>query len=244
MKDDARCEPYQPRLIEECVSLFISVFNSPPWNDQWTQERARSWMARLSSEPPFRGFCAFSGERLVAACLGRLEMWWRGEEYHIEEMFVAADAQGKGIGSRLLAFAESELKKENVAAVTLVTGREIPAKTFYEKNGFYGVENLTFMKKSYSRFSRRHRLAERKNIPPLGPAGRGADFFKRKRNAMNAGQGADRDQAFSQIVQLATGKVEGAPLFEYRHPKHDPTGESSVNGKAYELTFHGFLTTH
>jgi hypothetical protein len=83
MDDDIRCESYQPRFIDDCVSLFISVFNSPPWNDRWTEERARCWLARLSSEPVFRGFCGFEGERLIAACLGRLEMWWRGEEYHV-----------------------------------------------------------------------------------------------------------------------------------------------------------------
>ncbi len=147
MGNEIQCESYQARLLDECVSLFISVFNSPPWNDRWTVERARSWLARLSSERSFRGYCAFEGERLAGACLGHLAMYWRGEEYHADEMFVAADAQGKGIGSRLLAFAESELKKENVTAVTLLTARDLPVKKFYEKNGYDGVENLLFMKK-------------------------------------------------------------------------------------------------
>jgi aminoglycoside 6'-N-acetyltransferase I len=76
-----------------------------------------------------------------------MKMWWRGEEYYIEEMFVRASVQGKGIGSRLLDYVESELKKEMVQAITLAPNSDMPAREFYAKNGFHPVDDPVFMKK-------------------------------------------------------------------------------------------------
>ena len=147
MDQPVRYKRFETRCFESCVSLLIEVFNGPPWNDKWTQERATCWLMSLTSGNDFRGFCGFDGNCMIAAVLGRMKMWWRGEEYYIEEMFVRASVQGKGIGSRLLDYVESELKKEMVQAITLATNSDMPAREFYAKNGFHPVDDLVFMKK-------------------------------------------------------------------------------------------------
>jgi len=42
---------------------------------------------------------------------------------------------------------QTELLKENVRSITLLTDIHQPAKSFYEKNGFNVLNNLVFMKR-------------------------------------------------------------------------------------------------
>jgi len=53
--------------------------------------------------------------------------------------------QGNGIGSKTIECLVETLIKEGYARLTLLTNREIPAETFYLKNGFYNNEKRTVM---------------------------------------------------------------------------------------------------
>jgi GNAT superfamily N-acetyltransferase len=54
----------------------------------------------------------------------------------IEPLMVAINIQGKGIGTKLIAHAEQELKKMNVHKVWLETGATWKSRKFYITNGY------------------------------------------------------------------------------------------------------------
>ena len=138
---------YCPVHLKQCAELFVKVFNASPWNDKWTTEKAAVLLTRFSNMPDFKGFVGEIDGKIAGACFGYKKMWWWGEEYYIEEMYIAQEHQRSGLGSKLMKYIEDVLKEENITAITLSTGRSTPAKDFYLKNSFYVVEDIIFMKK-------------------------------------------------------------------------------------------------
>lgn len=92
--------------------------------------------------PHVSGFAAKDGETLCAMCFALPQQLVRGEETFCAAYLYAAavDAQyrGQGLCRKLLAFAEKELKKRNVACLLLVPADDGLAK-MYEKLGFSGA---------------------------------------------------------------------------------------------------------
>lgn len=129
--------PFSPSDLSDCAALFVEVFSQPPWNDRWpSQERAREYLASVVGMPGFRGYVAHHGNRVLGACLGHLKPWWSGPEFFIDEMYVAPNAQRRGIGGELLAAAEQDLRARGVRRLVLLTARGFGAEAFYRRNGF------------------------------------------------------------------------------------------------------------
>lgn len=137
---------YESRFHDLCVSLFIKVFNSPPWNDQWDFEKASHLINCFANYPGFKSYLLLVEEKLVAALFGHKKIWWNGDEFHIEEMYVDPERQNQKYGTCLLEHIKADLCKEGVSSITLLTDRRIPAKQFYESNGFSADGGLIFMK--------------------------------------------------------------------------------------------------
>jgi len=140
---------YNDTNFNSCVSLFMKVFNSPPWNDHWIYEKASQRITDFINHPNFKGFVVFEDDVLIAASFGYKKTWWNNEEFYIEEMLVDIERQKRNYGTRLIKHIKMELKKENINAITLLTRRNVPAKDFYLKNGFYISGNMIFMKAKF-----------------------------------------------------------------------------------------------
>ena len=89
------------------------------------------------------------GARFVAQeeggpVLGYTAVYWipylflEGPEGYVTELFVAQEARGKGIGTRLLAKAEEEARKQGCARLLLHNGRNRDSyrQGFYAKHGW------------------------------------------------------------------------------------------------------------
>lgn len=137
---------YNASYFNSCVSLFMKVFNSPPWNDMWTFERASQRIIDCIDHPRFISFVVLLDEELIAAIFGYKKLWWNSDEFFIEEMFVDPLKQNKKYGTRLMDFLKEEMKRESISTITLFTSRAVPAMNFYSKNGFNILENMVFMK--------------------------------------------------------------------------------------------------
>jgi ribosomal protein S18 acetylase RimI-like enzyme len=133
--------------IDSCTKLFISVFNKEPWNDNWTQERAKLYLEEFTKYPNFRGVVAEIDKSIIGFIFGSRKSWWSGDEYFINEICVENAVQRTGIGSKLLRYLEEALQREGVKNITLLTKREIPAERFYLKNDFRAVDKLMYMYK-------------------------------------------------------------------------------------------------
>jgi GNAT superfamily N-acetyltransferase len=134
------------RDIDECTTLFLSVFSKEPWNDQWSSfDHAKTYLSEIVESPGFLGFVAVKEDNIIGACLGRRKTWWSGPEYYIDEFYIDTLLQGKGLGTKLINHIKASVHADGMKAIILLTDRGLPAARFYGKNGFLPSPNMTFM---------------------------------------------------------------------------------------------------
>ncbi|MBN1649137.1 MAG: hypothetical protein JW874_13960 [Spirochaetales bacterium] len=61
-----------PEDIDGCVELFINVFNSAPWNDQWTKDKAKVLFEDFINTPGFIGYYG-SHEKKSLQCVSGMQ---------------------------------------------------------------------------------------------------------------------------------------------------------------------------
>lgn len=130
-----RIETFGRDHLDECARLLVSAFNAEPWNDAWTLETARQELAWTMGVPEFAGLVSLDGQ-VLAFATGWREPDDRREVYYLKTFCVSPNAQGTGVGSRLLARLEEYLDECGVNTIYLVTHRNTPAEGFYRKNGY------------------------------------------------------------------------------------------------------------
>lgn len=122
--------------LDGCAELYASVFVSELWNEPWTAKRARERLAEILHAPSFEGLiCTVDGEP-AGMVMGNSVRRAAGRGFFLHELCVKTDRRGRGVGERLLARLEDRLRGEGVGRVLLLTGRDAPARGFYEKNGY------------------------------------------------------------------------------------------------------------
>lgn len=124
--------------------LYVAVFNAAPWLDGWSNPVATERLQGFAKDPSFRGIGIQQKSEPVGLVIGARERWSTGLIFHLKEMCVAAEHQGKGLGQKMLVELEHSLKNEGVKTVYLQTQRNAPAKLFYESLGYqeYGHVSL------------------------------------------------------------------------------------------------------
>ena len=128
--------------LEEGARLYRTVFNEPPWNDEWTAETAQTRLLQITETPGYKGYSTSLDEELVGLVMGNLEQWYTGEHFYLKEMCVRPSQQRRGIGTMLMEYLIEELQSEDVERVYLLTMQESPARAFYEENGFFLNEQM------------------------------------------------------------------------------------------------------
>jgi aminoglycoside 6'-N-acetyltransferase I len=142
----AKIREFKATDLDRCVGLFVRVFSQPPWEDLWpSAERALAYLSDIVGTPGFRGFIAYEGRKLLAMCLGHKVRWWAGDEFYLDELCVDLEVQRKGIGTKLVAHAQSALRREGVQVFVLLTERDTPAECFYARQGFASSAKVVFM---------------------------------------------------------------------------------------------------
>ncbi|RBI59804.1 GNAT family N-acetyltransferase [halophilic archaeon] len=137
--------PVSENDLTECVRLYCSVFNEEPWNDAWTEQTAQTRLHEILEAPGYRGYAATRNSDVIGFAMGNLEQWHSGKRFFLKEMLVDTALQQSGIGTDLLDYLITELRRENVEQVYLLTMRDSPAYDFYKKNGFTLTEQTTML---------------------------------------------------------------------------------------------------
>ncbi|MGG3802669.1 GNAT family N-acetyltransferase [Metabacillus fastidiosus] len=131
--------------LNKNIELYVSVFNEPPWEDNWTFEKAERRFLDLLHTPRFLGFSYYHNEELVALAAGNCEEWSDGELFYLKEMCVRPNMQGQEIGTRLLSYLDAHLQERGVMYSYLLTLQEGQAASFYAKNSYKKDLNTVFM---------------------------------------------------------------------------------------------------
>ena len=139
---------YRETDLEDCVRIYIDAFTAPPLNfDFLTKEKAWRYISDLIKTPGFMGYTYWINGEMAAFCFGKLDNYFDGTMFEVEELAVASAYQRSGIGSTVMNLLEIKLAGYNVSAVSLQTSRELPAFDFYLKNNYEEIkENVTLMK--------------------------------------------------------------------------------------------------
>lgn len=129
--------------------LFRSVFTAEPWNDDWSDgTQLDAYLTDLMGNVNSLSFGLYDDDRLIALSMGYIKHWYAGTEYVIEELCVARDRQGKGVGTRFLRSVEQTIARRGIRHVFLLTDRALPAFDFYQKAGYRECEGITALAKS------------------------------------------------------------------------------------------------
>ncbi|MCT8138415.1 GNAT family N-acetyltransferase [Anaerobacillus sp. CMMVII] len=125
----------------------MEVFNGEPWNDNWTLETATERLHDIFISPNFEGVFYLEEGHIKGAIFGNYEQFFDGKHYNLREMFVAKDVQGQGIGSKMLAKLEGNLKEHGITTLILFTSKGNKTSQFYLNNGFNEWTSMAMMGK-------------------------------------------------------------------------------------------------
>ena len=132
---DECIESFKEEHLDECASLLVATFNAEPWNDNWTLDTAKKEITWTMGVPGFVGLVALN-EGVVAFATGYREPDDRRDVYYLKTFCVRPDAQGTGVGSRLIGHLKERLGEDGVTLIYLITHKGTPAEAFYRKNGY------------------------------------------------------------------------------------------------------------
>ena len=135
--------------LEKIKKLFVSVFSSPPWEEDWSDEEQLDEYLKDLIEVRNSLIYGLYEDDLVGISIGRIKHWCGGTEYFIEEMCIRNDHQGKGYGKEFFSLIEDKLKERGLNQIYLTTDRDKPAYRFYKKLGFRELPELTSFFKEF-----------------------------------------------------------------------------------------------
>ncbi len=132
-------------LLGKCASILVEAYNTEPWNDEWTEEKALEKLECFYDSPKFIGFLAYEGDEIKGACIGNIEPYYTGDYYYLKEMFVSPSAQKKGIGKKMMDALKQHLEHLGIRQIVLFTSKDYFPFNFYEKEQFKTMEGMNMM---------------------------------------------------------------------------------------------------
>lgn len=123
--------------LKEVSELFVDIFMSPPWNDDWSDEnQLQKYLMDLMGNQNSLAYGLYDQGELIGFSLGNIKHWWAGTEYCIDEFCVSKQLQGKGCGTKFIELLIEQLREDKIVNIYLQTDRNVKAYEFYQKNGF------------------------------------------------------------------------------------------------------------
>ena len=122
--------------LQAISQLYVSVFSSSPWNEDWESTWANERLNWIYQSPGFAGYIALDSKQIIGAIMGHF-VPFRGEKgFQIVEFLVATNYQNQGIGNKLLTQLELNLQQDNYDFAWLLTAKNTDAESFYLKRNY------------------------------------------------------------------------------------------------------------
>jgi len=135
--------------LKETASILMEVFNSEPWNENWTKHNAIKKINELYNLNNSINLIIKDKKQIIGFLSGNIETFHDEKSYFLKEIAILEKYQHQGFGSFLLQEIEKLLKKQNINSIYLITHSNSIAEKFYIKNGFNKSEKAIIMKKSF-----------------------------------------------------------------------------------------------
>ncbi|BAY74096.1 hypothetical protein NIES25_05060 [Nostoc linckia NIES-25] len=141
-------QTFSTEYLDRCAYLYVEVFNSEPWNEEWSFNTARTRLFEIINTPGFVGF-VFKQDELLGFLGGYCKQGQKSKSFYLEEICVRPDKQRQGIGTKLLNKLMDTLIYIEVNRVYLLTNKDGQAETFYTKHGYQRNQQMIFMRKQF-----------------------------------------------------------------------------------------------
>lgn len=129
----------------EYAELFVSVFNSEPWNDSWTKDTAIIRIENMIKTNTFVGKAIYCENDLKGIIWGQKEQYYNGIYFQIQEFCIKNTEQNKGYGKALLQALKEELSTIGVTNTYLITSKGERTEGYYAKRGFITSDYMILM---------------------------------------------------------------------------------------------------
>ena len=133
--------------LGKLAKVYTDSYNHEDIEELWTVESAEKLLSRFYELQPDLFFVAESDTALVGGTVAVAKPWWNGNHITDGELFVAPNAQGEGVGRKLLKklFTEAKSKYGAVSWDTFThTYRDHPLK-WYKSLWFSEIDKWTMI---------------------------------------------------------------------------------------------------
>lgn len=124
-------------VVAALLHDFNSEFDTPSPGTAVLAERLRVLLAGVET------FALLGGEPAVGVALVTLRpnVWYAGPVALLDEMYVAPEARGGGVGGAIVDRLVADCRRAGVSAIEInVDEGDVDAQRFYERHGFSGVD--------------------------------------------------------------------------------------------------------
>jgi len=137
--------PFLKSDIDKSAEVFMLAYNRPPWNYNFSLEKAKQYLTEYADRARFEGFVVEDNGAIVGGVLGHSKTWWTNDIIFVDELFVMPDSRGKGYGKKLLEHTEAYSKEKGYEVVTLMNNKHMPSFEFYKHIGYLHAEHFVFL---------------------------------------------------------------------------------------------------
>lgn len=133
--------------LQAISQLYVSVFSSPPWNEDWEFTWANERLNWIYQSQGFAGYIALDSKQIIGAIMGHFVPFKGQKGFEIVEFLVATHQQNRGIGTKLLTQLELNLKQDNYDYTWLLTAKDSYAESFYSKHSYQRERKIVLLNK-------------------------------------------------------------------------------------------------
>ncbi|OPD23915.1 GNAT family N-acetyltransferase [Clostridium botulinum] len=133
--------------IKEIADMYVTTFNSSPWNDEWTIETASKRLYQMINCESSYGLVAYEDKLICGMILGSEEQYYNSVMFNIKEFCVRNDVRSKGFGTKIFEEFENRLKNREITEIILLTSRDDRTEGFYKKKGLKSYNEMVLMGK-------------------------------------------------------------------------------------------------
>jgi aminoglycoside 6'-N-acetyltransferase I len=141
---------FKTEYLSELARMYIEVFNSEPWFENWRLDYARKRLKYFL--PQFnnfsRGFVCKANNEIFGFLGGTCLDYEQEKIFIIDEIFIKRNRQNQGLGTKFLNAVMGLLKKQNINRLELKTLRNSFLEKFFRKNGFDDSNRVYLAKNS------------------------------------------------------------------------------------------------
>ena len=145
MKNNMTIQHFNIEHVERYGEIYAAAFSGEPWNDPWKPEVASIHIRELLESKTAYGLeCVVDGE-IAGFVIGTSMLFHYGRTFEINDLAVDPMYQHQGIANQLMERILSDIKKQGMVGVHLITANEGFLQSFYERFGFSKEKRVMLM---------------------------------------------------------------------------------------------------